>query len=197
MNLDFKDDKSLVQAIKSGKNLRELALKEIYNKSKFKSKVKQFILSNSGNAQDAEDMIQEGIIVLDKNIRNNKFKGESSLDVYLTSICKFLWMNQIRKKSRVDLSDDFKSLNITSSDHPGTILMDMEKNKLLESLMDQLGKKCKQVLSLWKLSYSMPEIAEITGLSSEAMARKTKYNCMKKLKAAIINNPDISTLLKN
>lgn len=197
MNLNFKEDKTLIQAIKNGQQLRERALKEIYTNSKFKSKVKQFILSNSGNLQDAEDMIQEGIIVLDKNIRNDKFKGESSLDVYLTSICKFLWMNQIRKKTKVNLSDDFKSMNLVASDHPGTVLLEDEKNEVLEQLLDSLGKKCKRVLSLWKLSYSMPEIAEIMGLSSEGMARKTKYNCMKKLKAAVVANPSIRTLLKN
>ena len=197
MNLDFKDDKTLIKAIKSGSHLRERALKEIYTNSKFKSKVKQIILSNSGNLQDAEDMIQEGIIVLDKNIRNDKFKGESSIDIYLTSICKFLWMNQIRKNSKVNLSDDFKTLDLVAMEHPGTVLLDNEKSQILNVLLESLGKRCKRVLSLWKLSYSMPEIAEIVGLSSEGMARKTKYNCMKKLKEAVVANPRISTLLKN
>lgn len=197
MNLTFKDDKALLEAIQTGSNQRELALKQIFIKGKFKTKVRQFILSNSGNAQDAEDMIQEGIITLDKNIRAGKFNQESSIDVYLTSICKFLWMNQIRKKSKISLKDDFQPLNLQTDSNQGLDLIEKEKGLLMDSLLERIGKRCKQIISLWKLSYSMPEIAELTGLSSEAMARKTKYNCMKKLKEIIQNNPDIITQLKH
>ena len=48
-------------------------------------------------------------------------------------------------------------------------------------LLGQLGQRCKDVMLLWSRGYSMKEIRDELEFSSEAMARKTKFKCKKKL----------------
>ena len=55
--------------------------------------------------------------------------------------------------------------------------------------------KLQQILELWKLSYSMEEIAETLGFSSPDMARKAKYRCHVSLLEIIRNNPHVEQLL--
>ena len=47
--------------------------------------------------------------------------------------------------------------------------------------MTGLGAACQKVLQMWQLSYSMKEIAEELGYKNDAVARKKKRLCMKKL----------------
>ena len=114
---------------------------------------------NSGNLQDGQDMFHEGIIVLDRNIRQGKFRGESSLTLYLYSICRFQWMNQIRKKAQVDLQEDHLKMDEPVRETPESDVVKSEQKELLRMILEQLGDRCKRILELWKLSYSMEEIA--------------------------------------
>ncbi len=189
-------DKELIAAIKSGSAKRQEAIRYLYQDASLKGKIIQFVSRNSGNYQDGEDMFHEGIIVLDRNIRQNKFKEETSIQGYLYSICRFLWMNQIRKQGKVTLTED--NLEMDSSDQatPEDILFTAEQKEILNSLVDQLGDRCKKILELWKLSYSMEEIANELGFSSAAMARKNKYRCHKSLLEIIQKHPKLVNTLK-
>ena len=114
MKAGFENDEDIIKAIKSGGAKRQRAIRFLYNTNQdLLQKVVSYVKNNSGNEQDGQDMFHEGIIVLDRNIRNDKFRGESSLGGYLYSICRLLWMNQIRKNIKVDLRGD-----PWLSDHP-------------------------------------------------------------------------------
>jgi RNA polymerase sigma factor (sigma-70 family) len=192
MNSVKKNDTQLVSAIKNGGRLRELALRELYMRQGLRKKVCGYISQHGGNWQDGEDMFQEGIIVLDRNIRQGKFREESALESYLFSICKFLWKNQQRKNYRVDLSDNNATLDKKVTSNPEISMISAERQSMLQTLISKLGEKCRKVLTYWQLSYSMKEIAELSGLSSEGMARKTKYQCLKKLIDHIGANNELS-----
>ena len=138
----------------------------------------------------------EGIIVLDRNIRQDKYKEESSVQGYLYSICRFLWMNQIRKNSKVSLTDDTMQMDQTEHSTPEVQLFEEEQKNLLRNLIGNLGDRCRKILELWKLSYSMEEIANELGFSSAAMARKNKYRCHKSLLEIIKENPQLVNSLR-
>lgn len=181
MNSVNKSDAQLVKAIQSGGIQREKALRDLYARRGLRAKICSYIQNQGGNLQDGEDMYQEGIIVFDRNIREGKFREESSAESYLFSICKFLWKNQKRKNYRVDLKEDHNTMDLGTDDSPEIIVISKERVSKLEALIGRLGDRCRQVLKLWQLSFSMAEIADRAKLSSEGMARKTKYQCMKKL----------------
>lgn len=174
-------DQELVTAIKKGGAGRQQAIRYIYDKAVLRQKVIHFVRQNQGNEEDGSDMFHEGIIVLDRNIREDKFRAESSLEGYLYSICRFLWQNQRRKKARVELKDDPSQMDQIETTTPETHLITDEKKHLLQRAMEQLGERCKRILELWQLSYSMEEIAAEMNFSSAQMARKNKYRCQQSL----------------
>jgi RNA polymerase sigma factor (sigma-70 family) len=189
-------DSQYLEAITGGGSARETALRGIYNDSELKRKVIAFVRNRQGNAEDGQDMFHEGIIVLDRNIREGKFRGEAPLKGYLYSICRFLWMNQLRKNAHTTQGAELALANEPDEYTPEITMIAQERKNLLNGLLSQLGERCQQILELWKLSYSMEEIAEKLGFSSPDMARKAKYRCHLSLMELVQQNPEMQQSLK-
>ena len=196
MSLLTFSDVEVIAAIKEGGRKRQNAIRFLYKDVSLKNKVIQFVKRNSGNMEDGQDMFHEGIIVLDRNIRQDKFKQESSVQGYLFSICRFLWMNQIRKQSKMTYTEDNRELDSTDTETPESQLFSSEQKDILRKLINHLSERCQKILELWKLSYSMEEIAEKLNFSSAAMARKNKYRCHQSLLTIIKDNPQLVNSLK-
>lgn len=189
-------DEEIVKFILFGGEKREAALVELYKDEICKRKVIQYVRNNQGNESDGKDLFHDGIIVVDRNIRQLKFRGDSSLHHYIYSVCKFLWLNKLKKKRRMVYSDEEKTLDEVVEKNPESILLKNELKDNLSSTLDLLGIRCKKILELWKLNYSMKEIAEICEISSESMARKLKHQCYQKLLKIVEENPGIRRNLK-
>jgi len=54
-----------------------------------------------------------------------------------------------------------------------------------------------RILTMWKLSYTMSEIATEMKLSSPEMAKKYRYRCMNKLMVTLDQHPQLLIALKN
>ncbi len=189
-------DDQFLAAINSGGQNRQAALRAIYNDNELKRKVIQFVRNRQGNAEDGQDMFHEGIIVLDRNIREGRFRGEAPLKGYLYSICRFLWMNQVRKQAHTTQGAETVLANEPDEYTPEITMIAQERKDLLNSLLGQLGERCQRILELWKLSYSMEEIAASLGFSSADMARKAKYRCHVSLVELVQQNPEMQKVLK-
>lgn len=190
---DWTDEK-LLKDIASGGRARQDALRAIYADTELKRKVIQHVRNRQGNAEDGQDMFHEGIIVLDRNVREGKFRGEAPLKGYLYSICRFLWMNQLRKNAHTNPVAEVPHPNEPDEYTPEIALITGERKALLNRLLDQLGERCRNILELWKLSYSMEEIAGKLGFSSPDMARKAKYRCHLNLMELVTQNPELREL---
>ncbi|HMR42177.1 MAG TPA: sigma-70 family RNA polymerase sigma factor [Saprospiraceae bacterium] len=197
MNANIFTEDQLLEAIKAGGNDRQAAIRKIYDDRELKGKVIDFVRNHGGNTEDGQDMFHEGIIVLDRNIREEKFRGESSLQGYLYSICRFLWMNRARKQSKTRLTDESQPFEGAADFTPESNYFDEERKSVLRQILEQLGERCQKILNLWQLSYSMDEIAEAMGLANEQQARKAKYRCHLSLLEYLQQNPNLSELLKN
>ncbi len=199
MNLKFKNDADLVAAVKRGGSTRMAAFRQIYNDNRLKLQVIRYVVNNSGNREDGEDTFHEAIIILDKKIREGTFKLDGSLNGFIYKTGQFYWMNQIRKQQRVDLKEDNQEIVKDDIDThtPEQLFLQEEQKKLLQKVMNRLTQRCQQILTLWQLSYSMAEICKKMEISSEVMARKTKYRCMKSLIAFIKENNELTTHLNN
>lgn len=190
------NDRELMEAILAGGAKRQKAIGEIYHDKELQGKVIRFVQQNKGNFQDGQDAFHEGIIVLDANIRNGKFRGESSLKGYLFSICRLVWMNQLRKKARVEFREDTLKFDQPTEGNPEIELMGEEKQSLLRHILTQLGDRCKKILELWQLSYSMEEIAEQMDLASAELARKHKYRCHQSLMELLKAQPAWQNMIR-
>lgn len=155
-----------------------------------------YILKNNGSIDESKDVFQETMIAFYENVRDNKFKGESSIATYLYSIAKFKWLNQIKKKRvRSAHYDKLKTNEFEAS--PLATLIDNEKRDAVLGVLTKLGEPCKKLL-IATIYYgtSMQEIVEEGDYSSEQIVRNKKYKCLKRLKELIREKPALMQILK-
>jgi RNA polymerase sigma factor (sigma-70 family) len=145
------------------------------------------------NTTETPDIFQESIIALYENLRNNQFKGESSVKSYLYSIIRN--RSHIRKlKNRIIQKTEKKYWRLSAESFEITKEIDMNHIEIKEyialSLMDQLNEKCKELLRLCYFEkMSMKEIATSLNYGSEEVARTQKKRCMQKLVSFISQSP--------
>lgn len=191
------NENSLLEDIKSGGMRRQQAIASIYKDNQLKNQVVSFVKNNSGNSEEGIDIFHEGIIALDDNVRKDKYRGDGNIKGYLYSICRFLWLNRLKKDKRMVYTEDTATLDQVSIDTPESLSLADEQKKILNQLLQMLGDKCQQILEMWKLSYSMEEIAEKVGLENAGIARRQRYNCYQKLLNIIDSEPALKNILKS
>lgn len=189
-------DNLLIEEIKAGGQKRQNAITKIYQDKDLKKQVVAFVKNNNGSLQDGVDIFHEGIIAFDENVRKNKYLGEGSLKGYLYSICRFLWLNRLKRNKKMIYTAETSELDQVSFETPESLSLQEEQKQMLDQLLKQLGDKCQQILELWKLSYSMEEIAEKVGLDNAGIARRQRYNCYQKLMQILDNEPGIKSIFK-
>jgi RNA polymerase sigma factor (sigma-70 family) len=142
--------------------------------------VKSFLRFRSGRVEDARDVIQDAFLIMLEKIRDGGY-NEGSLVHFWTGITKGLLRNKLKRDARMDLTDDNRQFDTMDTDSPEQLMIWNEQREALDQVLNKLGGRCKKVLLMWAGGYSMEEIAETLDLSSEAMARKTKYRCKNQL----------------
>jgi RNA polymerase sigma-70 factor (ECF subfamily) len=189
-------DEWIVSSILKGGRKAEEAMAFLLKKHH--GSVLQFVRTRNGSTEDAEDVLQDAVTQLILNIRKGTFKGESSLHTYLFGISKRLWFKRFRKIRRDDdYRNDPENPDSGSSRDPEGFLIDKEQKNLLSDLFDRLKPKCKEILFLWAMSYSMTEIAEKVEYGSPQVAMNKKNKCLKELTGLIGENPGIGKLLED
>ncbi len=195
MNQQDKPDDELIEAIKKGGNTRQKALEYIYHRFEAREQIIRYVCSNNGTLDQAKDIFHDAMITLDRNIREKKFRGEGSLNSYLHSIGRFLWLKRLQKEGRIVLPEDESTLDKIIQLTPEDIAIRKNLSELLEKFVAKLDERCQKVLELWKLHYSMEEIAKMLGFSSADMAKKQRYRCHKRLMKALLADPQLRNLI--
>src|SRR6185369_12844464 len=57
-----------------------------------------FVIHNNGNADDAQDVFQEVIVGFIQLIKQEKFRGESSIRTFLFSMNRNIWYNELKRR---------------------------------------------------------------------------------------------------
>ena len=182
------DDITLINLIKSARQREnDKAFKHLYEE--YFSVIQKVVYANSGDGQDAEDIFQDGLIVLYHQIKKDKLDLTCSLKTYLYSICRNLWLKKLRRSSKiVELSDTLQQYVSIEESHI-KVLEENEQKKIIADYLDQLNEGCRKILLYFYFEkIKMSEIAELTGLGSEQAAKNKKSGCMKKLSALMKNS---------
>jgi RNA polymerase sigma factor (sigma-70 family) len=186
-------DSQLLTAIKGKQEERDWALKHFFTNKSLKATVVGYILHQGGNVQDGEDVFQDTVILFDRAIREGNFKEQSSLNTFFVGIAKWRWVSNKRKYGGyVELKPELYDMSIESVE--GRFIED-ERRKVIDEILTKIGERCKVILKLYKLSYSMEEIAEQLGLSSPELAKKNAYECRKKFKNYLADKPEYKSIL--
>ena len=143
--------------------------------------------------QDAElvDIYQEAFIALREHaIRGRLDNLKCSLKTYLFGIGKFMIYDQLNRQKKTVSGIDFDRFEISIEE----ISFEMDKEsltleqELLRKHFRSLGKKCREVLTLfYSRGLTIDEIIEFTDYSSGGVVRSQKSRCIKTLRNLIQN----------
>ncbi|MDQ3017863.1 MAG: sigma-70 family RNA polymerase sigma factor, partial [Bacteroidota bacterium] len=169
--------------VRAGGPAGEKAIMEIY--AAYQQVIKTWIdrwMQRYGYYRDeAGDLAHDAFLIMIHKVKHGTVI-EGHITTFWFGIAKYVWLNHYKRDHRLILVDDPEEFYQVENETPETILMDREKFKSAEIIFDQCGGKCREVLLLWLQQYTMDEIAEKLNLSSSNLARKIKYECLKKLK---------------
>ena len=183
-------DEHLIKAISSGDSRqRDWALYQFCNEDSLRGWVLRYVEDHGGNTEDGEDVFQEAAVIFDRNIRQGRFDGKSTLRTYFLAIAKWHWVTYRRKKDPVsELKPEHYDGEVESVDAQ---VFEGEKREILEKAIAELDIRCQELLQYYKLDYSMKEIKELLGFSSPEMAKKQAYRCRERLKEVFDRNPHL------
>jgi RNA polymerase sigma factor (sigma-70 family) len=167
-------DDQILQMIKKGKS--EDAFLKLY---KHFPMIRKLIKSKGGEKEDAEDIFQEALIILFRKVNETDFKLTAKLSTYLFSICKYLWKDQMIKRGKFNYSEYDAEIDKEEEENFQQIHLTESKFLLAEKIINQLGDRCKEVLTLfYSETMKLKDIASKMGYSSENSAKNQKYKCL-------------------
>lgn len=186
-------DQAIVSAIAAGGAGRDAALQWWFGDDGLQRWVRNYATRHGGSEADGEDLYHDTFITFDRLLREGKYREEATLKTFFCSIAKWQWLNRQRKLGR---TVTLEQADLTEIPHfSADDLYDRERQTLFQQMLGSLGEKCKRVLTLYQLSYSMKEIAAELGWSSDQVAMNQCSECRKKLKALIENSHELKEFL--
>lgn len=186
--------KSELALFESLKNGSDKAFKEVYqeNRNKFLSFARKYGLEE----QDLLDIYQDSYITLYENIVDGKLvKLSSSLSTYLMSIGKYKILDRLRKSKKQLHNETILDLSSQTDEYLTSFELENEElttdEELLAKYFDQLGEKCKAILTMFYYKkYSIREIMTAGNYNSENVVKSQKSRCLKTLKQLFNNIPN-------
>ena len=176
-------DREFIQRIKANDRT---VLGELF--MKYQRMISVYVLKNGGDKNDAEDIIQETIIVLWQKVNSDSLQLTVKLGTYLLAIAKNKWMAELRKRRKIspqDISENISNGNPSSLDD----LVNEEKIEYVRKALEMLQPICKKLLLLYYFEEkNMKEIAKILNLANADVAKSKKYQCKKNLEEILQEN---------
>ncbi|WP_040280635.1 RNA polymerase sigma factor [Psychroserpens damuponensis] len=166
-------DQDILVLFKNGQ--REKAFQKLYY---LYPRIETLILSKGGNKDDASDVFQEALIILNRNLQTSHFKLTSSFYTYLYSVSRFVWSDIQKSYSKQQLQElNAQEVEIFQN------VIEEKKYQLAEHAFLDIGKRCQQLLQLfYHKAMSFKDIANEMQFKSSKVAKNQKYKCLKKAK---------------
>ncbi len=138
----------------------------------------KYVKNNNGNKADGEDIFQESLLILYRNVQNGDCKAKASLQAYLLGIAKNCWSQELRRRGKLP-QQSIEGVEVLEPE-----LKDEERAFFLarQAFLD-LGRKCQELLSMFYLQQKgLDAIAGQLGFASSKVAKNQKYRCLEKVK---------------
>ncbi len=143
--------------------------------------VRQFVVQNSGTADDAQDMFQEAISVLWLKVKEERSILDTDPGGFIYRVARNKWLDVVRSAARKHMRvvHDERTL-----ERPADATDDIEERLArLRSVYEKLDEKCRTVLDRFYFERKdLAAIANELGVEEESI-RTIKYRCMMKLRA--------------
>lgn len=147
-------------------------------------KVARLILNNNGTLENAKDIFQDALVIVIENVLHQKIDLTCSLGTYIYSVCRYTWLNYLKKRKITIRLEDSYSIN----EKIEILSLDDSDNAMdnVTTVVSQLGNPCKKLLELFYYhNYSWKQIADELGYASPASARNQKYKCLERIRELV------------
>jgi len=150
---------------------RDKAWEHVYKA--FFPMIKNMVMKSGGSEDDAADIAQDGMVILNRNLRNGSYRSDSTLSTYFFGICKNLWLKEHNRKSQ---QTDAEQQALLDAKQNFDFLINVE---IVTILMNELGEDCRKILiEYYYNDRSMAELMEIFNVNSIQAAKNKKWRCM-------------------
>lgn len=151
--------------------------------------VLKYVVSRAGSEQDADDIMQETLIVLLKSLRADKFRGDSKLTTYVIGIARMLWLHTNSRRKKVTSFSVVSYKNMFSYDEDRITERELKEEQFqsMGSAMDKITEECRKMLQLYYYRKTkLKDIAAEMGYTYQ-FAKVKKNRCMNSLRGFIEN----------
>ena len=162
----------------------ERALTELYSLTR--KMVTSYIIRNSGTHDDADDMLQESLIVLWERVRTGRFEYTAKLSTFIFSTARNIWMRRLAHQRR-EVTGALEPSGVPGDDEPTLERMAAEEESQgVQAAMEVIGEPCRTLLLLfyWE-ELSLDDIARRMGFANANTVKSKKYQCKKALRALL------------
>jgi RNA polymerase sigma factor (sigma-70 family) len=158
----------------------ETALVALYDANR--RPVRNYILRNNGTVDDADDMLQEALVVLWERVRTGKFELRAHTGTFIYAIVRNLWLRRLARARREPAGTTAETAVSSDAPSPVELLMEQEEAGAIRDALDTLGDPCRRLLVLyyWE-EMSMERIAVAMGFANADTVKSKKYQCKKSL----------------
>ncbi len=171
---------------------RQLAMRSLFEHPALRQKAIAHVRKRGGSRQDGEDVFQEAIIVFDRKVRQGAYQGAGPLEAYFMGIVRWHWYNELHRPARAThAASSAEPPETPAGGNPELDYLLAERRTQLENLINQLADKCRNLLKMYQLDYSMTEIAQEMGFANSNVAKKEAALCRKRLRALVRQHPEI------
>jgi RNA polymerase sigma factor (sigma-70 family) len=184
--MNYFSDEALLKGLKEK---RTESIRYLYRE--YFQLARSIVEKNSGSYEDAEDVFQDGIIVLYEKILSGPLVLNCTLRTFFFSICRNIWMQRLDRKWRLLYQDDLVSESIQDYDAIPIEINEekLEKTRLYQLHFLSLPADCQKILRMFLSNVSLKEISEKMGFKDAAYAKTRKYLCKNMLRKKIIKDP--------
>jgi len=161
--------------------------------------IRFLVTENGGSGEDAEDVFQDGIIIIYNKISLNQLKLSSSFKTYMYSVCRNLWLQKLNKRKAIfdKLTDVEEYIDLPKDMLQEASLEETELHRIIQIHFLSLADDCQKLLRLFTKNIPLREIASMLGYKTEKYAKTRKYLCKEELKKRIASDPRSQKIIKN
>lgn len=179
-------DQKVIEKIREGD---ESALVYLY-KDHY-TMVRNFVLKNNGNDDVVEDILQESVLAVWKNVQRSEFLLQAKLSTYVMSIAKNLWFKELKKQSRFTYVDENEKIDYNVEE-----IQNNWDHHLIVKMVGEMDDTCRKLLSYFYFDgFDNNVIANKLGFSNSNSVKSKKYQCFKRLQKLVLENYNKEDLL--
>lgn len=176
----IEQDRILLERLKENEQEAYLSLYHLYYPD-----LARYVLRNSGNKEDAEDVFQETLLILLHKIREKHFQLNAELKTFLYAINRNQWLKKLRSR-HIPLPIDY-------AEHSDTIITEdididvqqQQPESWIQRLFENITGHCVVLITRIFLKQHEPELLiKELGYKNNHTFQNQKYKCINQLRKA-------------